>query len=86
MVIRKRVEGQVLHNDGEFAEIQTNGIEGMDEGILLATIQAHRGDTHDTPAEFQQRFPIGLWLDITTVAEIKPAFEQELCFPEGPLQ
>ena len=35
MVIRKRVEGQVLYNDGEFTEIQTNGIEGIEEGLLL---------------------------------------------------
>lgn len=33
MVVRKRVEGQVLYNDGEFTEIQTNGIEGIEEGF-----------------------------------------------------
>ena len=77
MVIRKRVEGQVLYNDGEFTEIQTNGIEGMEEGLLLNWIQTDREDTGDTPEEFQRRFPIGMWVDIVTITEITPVLDQE---------
>ena len=72
MVIRKKVEGRVLYNDGGFTEIQTNGIEGIEEGLLLNTIQTHREDTGDTTEEFQRRFPIGMWVDITTITEITP--------------
>lgn len=39
MIVRKRVEGKVEYNDGEFAEVQTNGIEGIDTDLLLETIQ-----------------------------------------------
>jgi hypothetical protein len=70
MVVRKRVEGQIEYNDGEFAEIQTVGIEGIEEDLLLETIQLHRGDTHDTPEEFQHRFPVGVWLCILTTTEV----------------
>jgi hypothetical protein len=76
MVIRKRVEGQVLYYDGEFIEIQTNGIEGIEEGFLLNTIQTHR-DTRDAPEAFQCRFPIGMWVDITAITEITPVLDQE---------
>ena len=34
MVVRKRVEGRIEYNDGEFAEVQTVGIEGIEEKIL----------------------------------------------------
>jgi hypothetical protein len=76
MVICKRVEGQVLYNDGEFTEIQTNGIEGIEKGLLLSTIQAHREDTSDTPEGFKRRFPVGMWLNITTITEITPLLDQ----------
>ena len=58
MVVRKRVQGKVEYNDGEFAEIQTIGIEGIEKNLLLETIQIHRGDTENTPDEFQGRFPV----------------------------
>ncbi len=45
MVVRKRVEGRIEYNDGEFAEVQTVGIEGIEENLLLVTIQIHREDT-----------------------------------------
>lgn len=77
MVIRKRVEGEVLYNDGDFTEIQTYGVEGIEKDLLLETIQTHREDTSDTLEEFQRRFPIGMCLDITTIIEITPALEQE---------
>jgi hypothetical protein len=32
-------------DDGELAEIQTVGIEGIEKNLLLETIQMHRGDT-----------------------------------------
>ncbi|HEY1657347.1 MAG TPA: hypothetical protein VGG14_03305 [Candidatus Sulfotelmatobacter sp.] len=68
--VRKRVEGEVQYNDGQFAEIQTNGIEGIEEDILLETIQIHRENTDDTESEFKHRFPVGMWLDILTTIEI----------------
>jgi hypothetical protein len=70
MVVRKKVEGRVDFNDGEFAEVQTVGIEGIELNLLLETIQIHREDTNDTPDEFQRRFPVGMWLDILTTTEI----------------
>ncbi len=45
MVVRKRVEGRIEYNDGESAEVQTVGIEGIEENLLLVTIQIHREDT-----------------------------------------
>jgi hypothetical protein len=69
-VIRKQIEGLVEYNDGEFAEIKTGGIDGVDEGILMGMMQTHREDTSDTPEEFQRRFPVGAWLNILTITEI----------------
>jgi hypothetical protein len=70
MVVRKRVEGRIDYNDGEFAEVQTVGIEGIEQDLFLGTIQIHREDTNDTPDEFQSRFPVGIWLDILTTTDI----------------
>ncbi len=70
MVIRKRVEGEVQYNDGEFAEILTIGLEGNEEGLLLETFQIHQSDTENTPEEFRQRFPVGTTLSILTITEI----------------
>jgi hypothetical protein len=69
MVIRKRVDGEVKFNDGEFAEILTFGIEGIERDLALDTIQLHREDTGDTPEDFQRRFPVGMTLGILTIAE-----------------
>jgi hypothetical protein len=68
----ERVEGVVEYNDGEFAEVRTYGIEGIENGLLLETIQVHREDTEDMPEEFQRRFPVGMRLDIVTSTEITP--------------
>lgn len=68
--VRKRVEGEVQYNDGQFAEIQTNGVEGIEEDLLLETLQIHREDTDDTESDFKHRFPVGMWLDILTTTEI----------------
>jgi hypothetical protein len=70
MLTSKRVEGQVEYNDGEFAEIQTIGIEGIEKDLWLDTIQIHRDDTDNTPEEFQRRFPVGMRLGILTTTEI----------------
>jgi len=47
-VVRKRVEGLVDYNDGEFVEVQIVGIEGIEKDLWLETIQLHRQDTSDT--------------------------------------
>jgi hypothetical protein len=70
MLIRKRVEGLVDFNDGSFAEAGTYGIEGIEKNLLLETIQIHCEDTEDTPEEFQQRFPVGTTLSISTTTEV----------------
>ena len=70
MLISKRVAGEVDYNDGEFAEVQTIGIEGIEEDLLLEPIQISRDDTEDTPEEFQRRFPVGMMLGILTTTEI----------------
>ena len=70
MVSSKRVDGEVEYNDGEFAAVQTFGIEGIERGLLLETIQIHRKDTEDTPEKFRRRFPAGMILSILTTTEI----------------
>ena len=70
LVVCRAVEGVVDYNDGEFAEVQTVGIDGIETDLRLATIQVHREDTNDTPEEFQRRFPVGTWVDIRTTTEI----------------
>jgi hypothetical protein len=70
MLTSKRVEGEVDYNDGEFAEIQTIGIEGIEKNRCLETIQIHRCLTENTPDEFRRRFPVGLMLGILTTTEI----------------
>jgi hypothetical protein len=72
LIVRKKVRGQVEYNDGEFAEIQTSGREGVEDDLLLETIQANREDTGDTPEEFQRRFPVGMWLEIAITTELIP--------------
>jgi hypothetical protein len=87
-IIRKLVLGSVEYNDGEFAEIQTSGKEGADEGILLEIIQAHREDTCDTSEEFQRRFPVGARANIVMITEItvRSRWSQvnTLIFPRSP--
>ena len=66
MIIRKQVAGQVGFNDGYFAEIQTVGTKGVEKDLLLDLFQISVEDTTDTVEEFQLRFPVGMWLDVTT--------------------
>jgi hypothetical protein len=70
MLTSKRVGGKVEYNNGEFAEVLTYGIEGIEKDLLLETIQIHVEDTEDEPAKFQQRFPVGTTLSILTITEI----------------
>ena len=70
MKVRKRLAGEVQYNDGQFAEIQTVGTEGLEKNLLLDTIQLHREDTDDTPREFERRFPVGMRLDLWTTIEV----------------
>jgi hypothetical protein len=70
ITIRKRVEGEVEFNDGEFAEIQTTGAAGIEEEILLDTIQIQRTDTEYTADEFKRRFSVGTAVNICTTTEI----------------
>lgn len=77
MTIHKKLAGKIQHNDGDCAEIQVVGRQGIDRDLLLDRFQVDRADTTDTSEEFLQRFPIGLWLDITSITEITPVLEQE---------
>jgi len=70
MLTTKRVEGRVEYNDGEFAEIQTIGIEGIEKDLWLDTIQIHRDDTDNTPEEFQRKFPLGIRLKVLTTTQV----------------
>jgi len=70
MSIHKKLQGQVEYNDGEFAEVQTVGMEGIEKNLLLDTIQIDRSDTNDSTEEFQKRFPIGMSLSILKTTEI----------------
>jgi len=76
VVVRKKVEGRVQYNDGEFAEVQTVGTEGIEKNLLLETIQIHCEDTNDTPDKFERRFPVGMWLDIFTTTYISVQTEE----------
>ena len=73
MIITKKVAGEVDLNDGEFAEVKTIGIEGIENNLWLDTFQIHREDTHDTPDQFRRRFSIGMRLDIITTTKIAVA-------------
>ena len=62
--------GEVDYNDGEYAEVQTVGIEASEKDLLLETIQVHRGDTSYSCEQFKDKLPVGLWLDICTTIEV----------------
>ena len=59
LVITKKVEGEVDYNDGEFAEVRTIGIEGIENGLWLGTMQIHRAKIEYTPDEFGNGIPSG---------------------------
>jgi hypothetical protein len=70
IISQKRVQGKVECNDGEFAEIQTVGIEGIEKDLLLETIQKHRDDRLYSRAQFQGKLLVGSWLEICTTIEV----------------
>jgi hypothetical protein len=72
MVNTRKVMGEVVYNNGEFAEIETFGVDGIETGLILETIQISRDDTNDGTKEFRRKFRVGVLLDITTTVEIKP--------------
>jgi len=78
-----RVEGEIQYNAAEFAEAQTNGIEGIENNLILGTIQIHREDTDDTKSEFEHRFPVGMWIGIVITTEIS-AQPTDACDTEKP--
>jgi hypothetical protein len=67
IINRQQIEGEVQSNDGDVAEIQTNGIEGIEEDLLLDTIEIVRDETKETPEQFQRTLQIGMWVDIITI-------------------
>ena len=71
MFTSKRVEGQVEYNNGEFAEVVTIGVEGIEKGLWLDTIHIDSCDTKDTADQFRDRFPVGASLCIQTTIEIR---------------
>ena len=78
MIVTKRVEGEVQFSDGEFAEVQTYGIEGIEKDLLLQTVQIHREDTDKTSDEFQKGFSVGTVLEIITTTEFTIKLEPGL--------
>ena len=71
MFTSKRVEGQVEYNNGEFAEVVTIGIEGIEKGLWLDTIQISSCDTNDTAEQFLDRFPVGASRALNPISESK---------------
>jgi len=72
MTMTKKVEGEVDYNDGEFAELKTIGIEGIENGLWLGTMTIQRDTTEETVEAFLQRYPVGMRLEIVTTTEIRP--------------
>ena len=60
MTMTKKVEGEVDYNDGEFAELKTIGIEGIENGLWLGTMTIQRDITEETVEAFLQRYPVGM--------------------------
>jgi hypothetical protein len=72
VIVTKKVEGEVDYNNGEFAELKTIGIEGIEDGLWLGTITIHRENTGCSSEEFLQGFVVGELLEIVTTTEITP--------------
>ena len=83
MFTSKRVEGQVEYNNGEFAEVVTIGIEGIEKGLCLDTIQISSCDTNDTAEQFLDRCPVGASLCIQTTIEITEKRDRTKTVLEG---
>ena len=83
MIVTKKVEGEVDYNDGEFAEVKTFGIEGIENGLWLGTMQIHRAKFEYTSDEFRERYPVGMLLQIVTTTEIRPVRQSPLDLRAG---
>jgi hypothetical protein len=70
VTIQKRVEGQVVFNNGQFVEIETYGIDGIETGLILDTIQIDRCEAATDTRNFKRTFPRGTCLEISTTLEI----------------
>ena len=84
MIVTKKVEGEVDYNDGEFAEVKTIGIEGIENGLWLGTMQIHRANTEYTPDEFRERYPVGMLIQIVATTEIRPVSQSPLDLSKCP--
>jgi hypothetical protein len=62
--------GQVTNNDGEFAEVQLSGMDPLESGLLLETIQLHREDTDKSTADFLRQLPCGTRLQVSITTEV----------------
>lgn len=72
VTITKETLGKVEFNDGEFAEIEKIGVEGIEACLLLDRIQIDRSDTSYSRRKFRRIFPAGTLLDVSTTIEVKP--------------
>jgi hypothetical protein len=70
VISHRQVHGEVECNDGEFAEIQTVGIDDIEKDLLTERIQIHREDTKYSSAEFEEEFSVGSLLEISTTIEV----------------
>jgi hypothetical protein len=75
MIVTKKIEGEVSYNDGEFAEVNTIGIEGIEKDLWLGTMQIHLPSSDNSTEEFRQLFPVGMVLEIETTTEITPIIQ-----------
>ena len=64
-------QDDVAFNDGDYAEVDINGVEGVEKGLWLDTMQISVLDAGGiSPKEFRKKFPVGMLLDISTATEI----------------
>jgi hypothetical protein len=76
MIIRKSVAGHVIYNDGDLAEIELVGVEGVEKNLVLDTMQVSIYETTDTKEQFLRRFPADMWLNMTLTTGITPYRQQ----------
>ena len=80
MTVTRRFQGEADYNDGKFAEVKTIGIEGLEEGLWLGTMQIHRAQTECTADEFRERYPVGMLMQVVMTTEIRPGSQSALDF------
>ena len=74
-IIERRELGRVSFNDGDFAELEISGTEGVEEGIFLETIQVSRDDTGQTVQDFLRSFIVGTEFNVRRIVQIIPRRE-----------